>query len=124
MAPGLSGSCECGSEFVHAGPLWLGRLVDRGFVHEVAGDLVKRNFKFGQQELVFLARCAEEADGPPTFYDMHELARRAGASPPKIVGLIAKLRGRGYFASRTHFSGTGFRSNAPMNEIVEIFKNA
>lgn len=122
MAAGLPSSCECGNEFIHAGPLWLGRLIDRAFVHEVAGDLVKRNFKFGQQELVFLARCAEEADGPPTFYDMHELARRAGASPPKIIGLIAKLRGRGYFASRTHFSGTGFRTNAPMDEIVNFQK--
>ena len=123
-AVGLPSSCECGSEFIHAGPLWLGRLIDLAFVHAVAGDLAKRNFKFGQQELVFLARCAEEANGPPTFYDMHELAKRAGASPPKIIGLIGKLRGRGYFASRTHFLGTGFRTNAPMDEIVKIFKSA
>ncbi len=123
-AVGLPSSCECGNEFIHAGPLWLGRLIDLAFVHAVAGDLAKRNFKFGQQELVFLARCAEEADGPPMFYDMHELAKRAGASPPKIIGLIGKLRGRGYFASRTHFLGTGFRTNAPMDEIVKIFKSA
>ncbi len=124
MAAGLPSSCECGSEFAHAGPLWLGRLMDRAFVHEVAGDLVKRNFKFGQQELVLLSQCAEEAEGPPAFYDIHELARRAGASPPKIIEFIAKLRERGYFASRTHFSGTGFRTDAPMDEIVKIFKGA
>ncbi len=124
MAAGLPGSCECGSEFVHAGPLWLGRLLDRAFIHGVTRDLVKRNFKFGQQELVLLNRCAEEAEGPPAFYDVHELAKRAGASPPKIIEFIAKLRERGYFASRTHFSGTGFRTDAPMDEIVEIFKSA
>ncbi len=124
MAAGLPSSCECGSEFVHAGPLWLGRLMDRAFVHEVAGDLVKRNFKFGQQELVLLSRCAEEAEGPPAFYDLHGVARRAGASPPKIIEFIAKLRERGYFASRTHFSGTGFRTDAPMDKIVKIFKSA
>ena len=124
MAFGLPSSCECGSESVHAGPLWLGQIMDREFIHGVAGDLVKRNFKFGQQELLLLARCAEEADGPPTFYDVHELARHAGASPPKIIELIAKLRGRGYFASRTHFSGTGFRTNASVDEIPKIFKYA
>ncbi|MFQ6129722.1 MAG: tRNA (guanine(10)-N(2))-dimethyltransferase [Candidatus Hadarchaeaceae archaeon] len=124
MAAELPSSCECGNGFIHAGPLWLGKLIDLAFVHEVARDLVKRNFKFGQQELVILARCAEEADGPPTFYDMHQLARRARASSPKIIDLIGKLRGRGYFASHTHFSGTGFRTNAPMDEIVKIFKGA
>jgi len=98
--------------------------MDQMFIREISRDLLRRNFRLGQQELVLLNQCAEEADGPPTFYDMHELARRAGASPPKIIGLIGKLRGLGYFASRTHFSGTGFRTNAPMDEIVKIFKGA
>jgi len=124
MAVELPNICECGGRFAHAGPLWLGRLMDQMFIREISRDLLRRNFKLGQQELVLLNQCAEEADGPPTFYDMHELARRAGVSPPKIIGLIGKLRGRGHFASRTHFSGTGFRTNAPMDEIVKIFKGA
>ena len=124
VAVELPTACECGSRYVHAGPLWLGRLVDRNFVHEVMVDLVSRNFKLGQRELVLLNLCAEEADGPPAFYDAHELSRRTGAPPPKIIGLIAKLKGLGYFASRTHSSGTGFRTNAPMDEIAKIFKCA
>jgi tRNA (guanine26-N2/guanine27-N2)-dimethyltransferase len=124
MAVGLPGTCECGSRFVHAGPLWLGRLMDRAFVHGVARDLVNRNFKLGQQELVLLNRCAEEADGPPTFYDVHELSKRAEASSPRIVELIARLKRRGHFTSRTHFSGTGLRTDAPMDEIVKIFGGA
>lgn len=118
----LPSTCECGGRFVHAGPLWLGRLMNQTFIHEVSRDLVRRNFKLGQQELVLLSQCAEEADGPPTFYDMHELARRAGVSPPKIIGFIAKLRGRGYFASRTHFSGTGFRTDAPLEELLRALR--
>lgn len=96
--------------------------MDRTFINAVAGNLVRSNFKFGQKELVLLNQCAEEADGPPTFYDVHELAGRTGVSPPKIVELIPKFRKQGYFFSRTHFSGTGFRTDAPMDEIVEIFK--
>lgn len=120
----LPNICECGVRFAHAGPLWLGRLMDQMFIREISRDLLRRNFRLGQQELVLLNQCAGEADGPPTFYDMHELARCAGASPPKIIGLIGKLREKGYFASRTHFSGTGFRTNAPMDEIAKIFKSA
>ncbi|TES83426.1 MAG: tRNA (guanine(10)-N(2))-dimethyltransferase [Hadesarchaea archaeon] len=124
VAVELPSTCECGDRFVHAGPLWLGRLMDRTFINAVAGNLVRSNFKFGQKELVLLNQCAEEADGPPTFYDVHELAGRTGVSPPKIVELIPKFRKQGYFFSRTHFSGTGFRTDAPMDEIVEIFKRA
>ena len=124
VAVELPPTCGCGDRFAHAGPLWLGELMDRTFVRGVAGDLVRRNFKLGQQELVLLNRCAEEAGGPPTFYDLHELARRIGVPPPRIAGLIAGLKRRGHFASRTHFSGTGFRTDAPMDEIGEIFKGA
>ena len=124
VAVELPSTCECGERFAHAGPLWLGKLMDRIFIHEVAGNLVQRNFKHGQQELVLLNRCAEEAEGPPTFYDLHELARRMGISPPRIAELIAGLKRRGHFASRTHFSGTGFRTDAPLEEIGEIFRGA
>jgi tRNA (guanine26-N2/guanine27-N2)-dimethyltransferase len=98
--------------------------MDKAFVDEVAGDLAVRNFKFKKQALALLYQCAEEAEGPPMFHDVHELARRTKHQPPKIAELIAKLKERGYFASRTHFSGTGFRTDAPMEEIIKIFKGA
>jgi tRNA (guanine26-N2/guanine27-N2)-dimethyltransferase len=122
--PELPGVCQCGNRLIHAGPMWLGRLMDKAFVSAVAGNLSQRNFKLGRQALTMLYQCAEESDGPPMFYDVHELARRAAVSPPKVVQLIAKLREQGYFASRTHFSGTGLRTNAPPGEIIKIFRGA
>jgi tRNA (guanine26-N2/guanine27-N2)-dimethyltransferase len=124
IAPKPPAICECGNRLVHAGPMWLGKLMDKAFVDEVAGDLAVRNFKFKKQALALLYQCAEEAEGPPMFHDVHELARRTKHQPPKIAELIAKLKERGYFASRTHFSGTGFRTDAPMEEIIKIFKGA
>jgi len=122
--PKLPSACECGNRLVHAGPLWLGKLMDQTFVNKVRGDLAVRNFKLEKQELALLYRCAEEAEGPPMFYDVHEIARHAGVPPPKIAELIVKFRERGYFASRTHFSGTGFRTDAPVDEIIKIFNGA
>jgi len=122
IAAELPGTCECGEKLGHAGPMWLGRIMDRGFVQRVASDLARRNFRLNQQAMVLLSRCIEESDGPPTFYEMHEIARRAGVQPPKIAEVIAKLRGRGYFASRTHFSGTGLRTDAPLDEIISALR--
>lgn len=118
IAAELPSTCECGGKFAHAGPLWLGQLVDKAFVQRVIADLLGRNFKLGHSALTLLNRCVEEADGPPTFYDVHKVAKRAVASPPKIADFIAELRGQGYFASRTHFSPTGLRTDAPLDEMI------
>lgn len=116
--------CECGERLEHAGPMWLGRLMDKEFINKVSADLVNRNFKLGRQELVLLNRCAEEADGPPTFYDVHEMASRAGVSAPKLVKVIAELRKMGFTVSRTHFSDVGLRTDAPADEFMRVLKGA
>lgn len=124
LAPELPQACECGGRFSHAGPLWLGEIINTAFTKEIMGDLANRNFKLKHQELLMLGRCVEEAEGPPTFYELNELARRAKASPPKIVLVLERIREKGYFASRTHFSNTGFRTDAPIDEIIETIKGA
>lgn len=123
IAVELPNSCECSEKFAHAGPMWLGQLAEKDFINKIISDLANRNFKLKHQELVLLNRCAEEADGTPTFYDVHDMASRAGVSAPKIAELIAKLRGTGYFASRTHFSPTGFRTDAPLDKLLRVLRS-
>lgn len=112
--------CECGREYEQAGPLWLRELSDEEHLKGVIEDISERGFEKGGEERDMLRLCLGEVDGPPTFYDLHELSSQVGSSPPKIRKVIAELRDRGYFASRTHFSGTGFKTDAPMNVLREV----
>jgi len=96
--------------------------MDRTFLGKVTADLMRRNFKLKAGEIALLNRCAEEAEGPPMFYDTHKLARCVKTQPPKIAELISKLQKLGHFASRTHFSDTGFRTDAPVDGITRIFR--
>jgi len=123
IASTLSVTCECGEKFEHAGPMWLGQLMDKEFIRKVYVDLANRNFKLGYKELVLLDRCAEEAGGPPTFYDFHDLSMRAGISAPKLIKILSKLRGMGYFASRTHFLDTRLRTDTPFEELLQVFRS-
>jgi len=123
IVPTLTINCECGEKFEHAGPMWLGQLIDKEFTSKVYADLASRNFKLGYRELVLLDRCVEEAGGPPMFYDFHDLSRRAGVSAPKLIEVLSKLRGMGYFASRTHFSDTGVRTDTPFEELLQVFRS-
>ena len=124
IAVELPSTCKCGEGLAHAGPMWLGRLMDKQFINKMVADLVNRNFKLRHQELVLLNRCAEEADGPPTFYDVHETASRAGVSAPKLHEIITKLRKMGFTVSRTHFSDVGLRTDAPSDEFMRVVKGA
>ncbi len=118
----LPGKCDCGGKFNHAGPMWIGKLIDKNFVRRLTADLARRNFKLGHRALEVLSCCLDEADGPPAFYDLHNIAERASTSPPKLDDVLNELRARGYFASRTHFSSTGFRTDARSDLLVQLIE--
>jgi len=123
MVPELEKTCTCGGRMFHAGPMWLGSLMNRAFLHDMIAEIGRKNFRLKREEVKLLGRCADEAGGPPLFYDVHEIARRARSQPPKLDDLISRLRKLGYSASRTHFSDTGFKTDASMDELVKIFKD-
>jgi tRNA (guanine26-N2/guanine27-N2)-dimethyltransferase len=116
------GTCECGRRREVSGPMWLGKLGERNFVEEVRRVVEGSDFKLRSQELRVLGLCAGEAEAPPFFYDSHAMARRGSLSPPRLEKILAGLRGKGYQAVRTHFSPTGFRTDAPFEEILELFR--
>ncbi|KXA90053.1 hypothetical protein AKJ57_04495, partial [candidate division MSBL1 archaeon SCGC-AAA259A05] len=120
MPADLPSECECGRGFEHAGPMWLGDLADKEHLREVIGDLLTRDFDLQKKEERLLRLLMDEAEGPTTFHDVHEVSSEAGVSPPKFKRLTSQLRDRGYIALRTHFSDTGLRTDAPMEVLIEI----
>jgi len=42
-------------------------------------------------------------------------------SPPKLEKVISKLQKNGFQASLTSFSPTGFRTDAKIDEITDVF---
>lgn len=121
MAAELPSRCACGTGLRHAGPLWLGPLFDRDFVLRVREEVLRMAYKQSREEAGMLTICSEEAVGPPTFYDVNVLASVAGRSPPRLSRVLQTIRGSGHFASRTIFSPTGFRTDAPYENVISIF---
>lgn len=116
----LPQECECGRKLEHSGPLWIGKLFDKEFVKLMIKELSKKNFKQNHEEQKLLRLCLNESDGPPTYYDLHKISSQTGAPPPKIDRAINQLEKQEYFASRTHFSNIGIRTNAPIEELQKI----
>jgi len=120
LIPRLPESCECGRDFEHSGPMWLGDFGDKDHLGKVIEDLKTRGFDLQGREEKLLKLCRAEVDGPATFYDLHEVSSRAGVSPPRFKAVIRDLEGRGFLVTRTHFSDTGIRTDASIEVLIEI----
>lgn len=119
----LPRECECGREFDHGGPMWMGELIEKGFAGRVSQNLSDREFGRKGDARKLLNLLIGEVNGPPAFYDLHEISSQVSTSPPQLRTVLNELRKRGYFASRTHFSETGLRTDAPIKELKEVVSN-
>ncbi len=106
----------CGHTTSLAGPLWLGRLHDRSFCDGVILESRERGFREGEK---LVTACRDELD-IPMHYDYHKICKSLGITAMPTDELILALRERGFQASRTHFSGISFKTDAGMEEIKMI----
>jgi tRNA (guanine26-N2/guanine27-N2)-dimethyltransferase len=117
--PRWKGTCEhCRSRTFLAGPLWLGRIsepdVIRGALAALEGGLRARRL---------LEVCLEE-ENVPMYYDHHNICERLKITPARIDDIVRRLCAEGYRASRTHFSGLGIKTDAPLKALEEAAKPA
>jgi tRNA (guanine26-N2/guanine27-N2)-dimethyltransferase len=119
----LPKSCpRCESETMTAGPLWLGQLHQPEFCREVIEDIEKRELGTKDHAIKIIEVCMNELS-IPTFYDQHVICKKLGVSASLITTLVDSLIDNGFSASRTHFSGTSFKTNASIMEIEKIILN-
>jgi len=103
---------ECGVRIKLIGPLWIGEMQDRSFLEKLSEELDSE-----ARELT--EKLINELD-TPMCYDHHALCSLKKKSASKIDDLLSALRERGHKASRVHFSGTAFKTDAPFRLIVSL----
>jgi tRNA (guanine26-N2/guanine27-N2)-dimethyltransferase len=113
------GDCpNCGSDQVlSAGPLWVGPLVDRPFAADVRAS-VDDDMGTADEARSLAATLRSELDAP-THYDQHRLCKRWGRPATAMDEFIEALRAAGHRASRTHYGGTTFKTDADVTGIRE-----
>jgi len=105
------------SEDDAAGPLWLGPIADPSFVRHLP---TSEWTSASAGRLLDLLR--QEADMPPLYVTLDDLAARFRRSPPKVARLIEALRAQGHRATRTHFDPRGVKTDAADEEIARVFR--
>jgi len=107
---------------INVGPLWMGKLQNKRVVQELRTILFEKQINTKHELWKLLSLLEDEADAPAFFYTVDGLASSLKRSLPKMKTIFEKLQSQGYNVVRTHFSPTGFKTNASIDEIKKVFK--
>jgi len=113
----ISACCPyCGLPLQPIGPLWLGAIQDPEILDRMNAALAGTGHGSKKELAKVLDLCRSELP-TSSFYDYHRLSKQLGCSPPDISLVLERIISAGYPATRTHFSGYGIRTTAPLDVI-------
>jgi tRNA (guanine26-N2/guanine27-N2)-dimethyltransferase len=72
-----------------------------------------------KKDLIKLIDLCRKELPTSSHYDYHRLTKIMGCSPPGIDAVIGHIIASGYPATRTHFSGYGIKTDAPLKVIFD-----
>jgi tRNA (guanine26-N2/guanine27-N2)-dimethyltransferase len=102
--------------YLNAGPLWIGGLLDQD---TVSGLKSRPYTDISVRKMVELWK--EEVVSHTLFYTTDEVSKMKSANPPRLRTVLDKLRSQGFTATRTHFSPTGFKTDATIEDLKKLF---
>ncbi len=105
------------------GPLWMGPLLQAKVVQEVRSLVFSKPLGSKHQLWKLLSLLEDETEAPPFFYTVEDITSRLKRSMPPLNHFLEVLRLEGFFASRTHFTPTGFKTDAPWESIQDILSH-
>jgi tRNA (guanine26-N2/guanine27-N2)-dimethyltransferase len=118
-----SATCpSCKKPLFPIGPLFLGKIFSDDVMAQMQDRLAETTLGTKKDLAKLLVLCREELP-TSSHYDYHLLAQQLGVSPPRIDTLLERLRCAGFAASRTQYSGTGIKTDAPLPVINEAIRD-
>lgn len=109
---------RCGTTMRVAGPLWLGRLIDRKFCRGVIDEVERDRTGDWRRAERLLNALLREADAPPTYVVIDRVSHKLRLPPPPKREVMTRLCEQGYTATPTHYNHGGIKTTAPI-QLVE-----
>jgi tRNA (guanine26-N2/guanine27-N2)-dimethyltransferase len=103
------------------GPLWTGKLHNKQVIKELRTILFDKKLNTKNNLWKLLDLLEGESEASRFFYTTDSLSSFLKKSPPKLETIFNTLKTMGYTVCKTHFSSTGFKTNAPLDQIERIF---
>ncbi|MBN1784804.1 MAG: tRNA (guanine(10)-N(2))-dimethyltransferase [Candidatus Bathyarchaeota archaeon] len=114
---------SCGANLSVAGPLWLGRVVDKKFCSLMELEAGERGLRQEKRLLKILSLVKNEAETPVTYFAVDKICDKLNLPVPAQKKVLDKLKEAGFQAVLTHFNSRGFRTDAPANMVKKILSD-
>ncbi|MFA5105573.1 MAG: hypothetical protein WC506_01300 [Candidatus Micrarchaeia archaeon] len=115
---------ERGEKAIVSGPLWGGKIWDKGFVEQMSKLNNERKLEGLEEVAAFLETIIGEADLPAYYFDTHSIFHKEKIQSVPLGGVIENLHKAGFAASRTHFSPTAIRTGAGYSDMLAAIEKS
>lgn len=128
IIPSLPSECGfCGNkEIIYGGPIWINLLWDNNFVQKMYQkySLLLKKHNLSKKGFRILEKINQELADIVFYYQLDRLSSVYNIShEPSLNKVISSLVSQGYRASLTHFDPKGFKTDAPLAEVVKTLKS-
>jgi tRNA (guanine26-N2/guanine27-N2)-dimethyltransferase len=103
------------------GPLWMGETGNKKILKNILSYVFKKKLNTKYKLVKLLDLLEGESDALPFFYKTDNIASYLKKSTPNMKYLFQKLHEKNFYAIKTHYSDISFKTNAPIEEIENIF---
>ncbi len=103
---------ECNTEMKIAGPLWIGKIVDKVFADSMDNEAKSKQLREKRRIHRLLASISGEAEAPITYYNVDAICDKIGLPVPPMKRVVTELETAGYKVSLTHFAHQGIKTDA------------
>lgn len=111
----------CSMKVESAGPLWVGELYDKSFIDSMLA--IEHKYVVDKNCRKTLLKCQQEVGMPPTYFTLDEVAKKMKSTPLSLEKCVEKLHKAGFMVSPTSLNPSGFKTDATMIEVLEVFQN-
>ncbi|HEX2557805.1 MAG TPA: tRNA (guanine(10)-N(2))-dimethyltransferase [Nitrososphaera sp.] len=109
--------CElCASALRVGGQLWTGPFHDKEFVKKMLEQNPDSKCK------KVLDASFEEISEVPYYFKADEISSKLKTNPHSVQRIIEKLQSAGFAASKTPLNTSAFKTNASINQILDVLK--
>ncbi len=124
-ACGVCGATESDG-LVLSGPMWIGRLQNVDFLREMRAIASRRRAenKEWRQACDVIGKLIHEANEPPMYFELGQIARRIGASAPPRQRISDELARKGYSSSAVHCTPKCIKTSAPFAVVLQAARTA
>ncbi len=114
---------ECGAKMDWAGPLWIGKIANEGFIEQILVENQRLSFRNQTKILKILTQIKAESYAPITYYVIDKLSGKLNLPAPSNQTFLSALKKADFESVLTHFNPRGIKTDAPALMMHKLLRD-